>query len=84
MLNLLCFQRLIFDIFNGLQGVVIFFVFVWRPYVLARIISLLFGENYAKNKFPRVYHPQATFYEGNEQLNFDLTVVKDGEDIDKM
>ena len=53
---LLVFLRLVFDIINILQGLIIFLVFVCRPAVLVRVCEVLCGVSFAKRWFKAHYH----------------------------
>lgn len=50
------FYRLVFDLINILQGVIIFVVFVCRRAVLIRVCEVTCGQAYAKKKFPSYYN----------------------------
>ena len=47
--------RLVFDLINIMQGLIIFLVFVCRRAVLIRVCEVLCGVTFAKKKFPGHY-----------------------------
>ncbi|KAB7498176.1 putative G-protein coupled receptor Mth-like 3 [Armadillidium nasatum] len=58
------FIWLAFDIFNSLQGVIIFIVFACRRAVFARVSETVCGSDYARKKYPDVFLQHA-----NEETN---------------
>lgn len=59
-------NRLVFDLINIMQGLIIFLVFVCRRAVLIRVCEVLCGQRYAKSKFPSHYQNADTDLPNNE------------------
>lgn len=58
--------RIVFDLINIMQGPIIFFVFVCRRAVLARVCEVLCGVSFAKETFPAYYLNAETDAANNE------------------